>query len=261
MKKKFFVSIITLLLLLVLVVPAYAITHGEPDAGDHPYVGLILFPVEPPLYGVCSGTLISPTVVLTAGHCAALTPTAYVTFSEVYPGNIGGPDWYMGDTYVHPDFDDLQTFPNISDLGIILLEEPVIGIDPAEIADLGYLDSFKNKLGLQDTIFEPVGYGYQQKKPTAIWNLARYKGEQRIINLVNSLTDGYNVMLTNNPGLGNGSGGTCSGDSGGPILQGDIVVAVNSFGIAPHCKGNDFAYRVDITNAQDFIDDFIDLGD
>jgi secreted trypsin-like serine protease len=68
-------------------------------------------------------------------------------------------------------------------------------------------------------------------------------------------------MLSNNPGLGNGVGGTCSGDSGGPILVDgtNIVVAVNSFGVAPWCKGNDYAYRVDIQNSYDFLADYVSL--
>ena len=49
-------------------------------------------------------------------------------------------------------------------------------------------------------------------KPVFEWVGNRYKGGQRIINLVNALADGYNVMLTNNPGKGTGGSGTCSGD-------------------------------------------------
>ena len=130
-----------------------------------------------------------------------------------------------------------------------------------ELAPLGYLDSFKNRLGRQETIFEPVGYGYNSYKPRFEWHMSRYRGEQRIINLVNALAGGYNVMLTNNPGKGNGVGGTCSGDSGGPILvKGtNMIAGVNSFGMAPWCKGNDYAYRIDIINSYEFLDQFIDI--
>jgi V8-like Glu-specific endopeptidase len=47
------------------VVPAGAITGGQPDGNDHPYGALILVPGQ----GFCSGTLIDEDVVLTAGHC------------------------------------------------------------------------------------------------------------------------------------------------------------------------------------------------
>jgi secreted trypsin-like serine protease len=72
-------------------------------------------------------------------------------------------------------------------------------------------------------------------------------------------TDGYNIQLAKNPGLGNGSVGTCSGDSGGPIIHKETgyIVAVNSFGVAPYCKGNDYACRADIPCARDFINLFL----
>ena len=58
--------------------PASAITHGQPDAGAHPYVGELLFFVpdepdsrfdDPGAWFTCSGTLLNDHVVLTAGHC------------------------------------------------------------------------------------------------------------------------------------------------------------------------------------------------
>jgi pimeloyl-ACP methyl ester carboxylesterase len=70
-----------------------------------------------------------------------------------------------------------------------------------------------------------------------------------------------NFKFTNNPGNGGGPGGTCSGDSGGPAFfidpltgaETSIVMAVNSYGIAPQCNGNDYQFRTDIDAAQDFV--------
>src|SRR4030095_5350640 len=56
----------------------YAITNGQPDNGEHPYVGDLLFYIpdeidsrftDPGSWFGCSGTLVSPTVVVTAGPC------------------------------------------------------------------------------------------------------------------------------------------------------------------------------------------------
>src|SRR5215212_683261 len=53
--------------LLAAVAPAGAITNGVPDGAAHPYVGII-FNDE----AFCTGTLLSPTVFLTAGHCTVI---------------------------------------------------------------------------------------------------------------------------------------------------------------------------------------------
>ena len=65
-------------LLLAPAVPASAIVGGAPDAGEHPYVGQLLFYVpdavdsrfdEPGGWFNCTGTLIDANTVVTAGHC------------------------------------------------------------------------------------------------------------------------------------------------------------------------------------------------
>lgn len=48
---------------------ASAITDGNLDGNGHPHVGLLVFDVGGSPAWRCSGTLLSPTVLLTAGHC------------------------------------------------------------------------------------------------------------------------------------------------------------------------------------------------
>src|SRR5262245_3595139 len=63
---------------LALASPTAAIIDGVPDAGEHPYVGDVMLYQpdvpdprfsDPGSWGNCTGNLITPTIVLTAGHC------------------------------------------------------------------------------------------------------------------------------------------------------------------------------------------------
>ena len=70
-------------------VPAIAITGGEPDEGRHPNVGLLVFYSDDGDTNArfrCSGTLVAPTVVLTAAHCTqgteGLTLITFDTFLD-----------------------------------------------------------------------------------------------------------------------------------------------------------------------------------
>ncbi len=89
--------------------PAKAITNGEPDNGRHPYVGLAVFeaPAGQPSHR-CSASLLSPTVVLTAGHRTDGTAVARVWFAEDVQNNreypFGGATSYEGIPYTNPDF-------------------------------------------------------------------------------------------------------------------------------------------------------------
>jgi hypothetical protein len=257
---KRFAILMAVLLVLLAVTPALAITNGQPDDYEHPYVGMMLFPIGGGYYSICSGTLISPTIYLTAAHCVydawAGGIQIMISFEEEWSGfshTVTG----MG--YPHPDYPGYLTLPATYDVGIVVLDEPLYMDEYGTVAGVNFLDEFTKAIGTKDPFFTSVGFGVNNDLPQHYaWYLARYKGDQRLTNLKNALIRGYNVQLSNNPGLGNGSGGTCSGDSGGPIFYGDtnMVVAVNSFGIAPHCVGTDYAFRVDIQEAQDFIYSF-----
>lgn len=68
--RKLFILLAAVATVAVTASPAQAILYGQPDEGEHPYVGVVRFFDEEGNYlWRCTGTLISPTVVLTAGHC------------------------------------------------------------------------------------------------------------------------------------------------------------------------------------------------
>ncbi len=256
---------------------AYAITYGEPDGDEHPYVGVVAVYDDSGVF-VTRGTgiLMSPTVVLTAGHVTWVAENLFskhyvkVSFESdlsqfVLPPDYDDPAWealsYNGTPYTHPNYyPDDRYFPNTCDIGVIELDEPVEGIDEyGLLPEISALDVLATKRGHQDRIFTTVGYGYQSVRPFLQIDVVRYKATSKLVNLRSALTDGYNLHTSNNPGKGQGTGGSCFGDSGGPVFFDDtsVIAAIVSFGKNNNCKGADFGYRMDIPDSQNYVYSFL----
>jgi len=253
---------------------AYAITYGEPDGDGHPYVGLALFYDEAGEYmWRCSGTLLSPTVFMTAGHCAVDSASAKVFFDAdltelEYPYPDCGPyRCWEGTTLTHPNYDDAwPEFPKTYDVGVVILDKrvprKVVNNTYGVLPELGVLDDLDTQRGHQDLVFRTVGYGLQSVKPEEQADRVRYTSTSLLVNLESALTDGNNLHTSNNPGEGHDtSGGSCFGDSGGPVFypeDSNVVVGIVSFGMNWNCKGGDWAFRTDIETTQGFVNGFLD---
>lgn len=258
----------------MVVVPAAAVQFGELDGTDHPHVGLLVFDVGGEPAWRCSGTLLSPTVMLTAGHCTFGTSGGRVWFEpdvdplvcpsegpfvDCYPFP-GGTSIEFAEIYTHPQYVDSAFY--LYDVGIAILSQPVNLGTYGTLADIGLLDELSTRRGTQDQSFTVVGYGLQSVVPTLQADRVRYRGEVQLIDVNGTagIPAGTSASFTNSPGKGNGSGGTCFGDSGGPIFHGDsnVIAAITSFGLNANCAGTGGGYRVDTVDDQAFINSFFD---
>jgi hypothetical protein len=288
---------------LAIAAPTMAITTGQPDNGEHPYVGQLIFYVpdeedprfdDPGSWFNCSGTLVTPTIVITAGHCTfgvgdegdsttagggtgsggtdvwftvseaadykGLPPSAnfvpddnagrYDAWSDFFDSN---PEWVSGTAYPHPEYDDNAFF--VHDLGVVVLDEPINLDDYGQLPTLDYLEQFAGGPN-SDELFEAVGYGLEKSRVNlAEGGDSRRKAQVKLINLHSQPADTYAVFSANK-GTAH-QGGTCFGDSGGPILSdtGDeeIVVAVNSWAQNLSCAGKSGGYRVDQPDDLDWL--------
>ena len=270
----------TLTLSVVVASPASAITGGEPDGNRHPNVALIVFYAEADaLRYRCTATLISPTVLITAAHCTeGVAGSTLVTFESVIaeappsplpaaadpsvgytPDELAAAGYLSGTSFTHPEYSGFTDLDNWNDVGVVVLDQPVTNIAPATIAPENYLDAFAQPQ-LNKTIFELVGYGTEVRKPVS----GPQKPQPMSYPLIRRYTTSPGQKLTpqilqlnGNPNDTRGGGGTCFGDSGGPVFLNGYLVAVTSYGYTANCRYLDGYQRVDIPVVQDWLDDYV----
>ncbi len=258
---------------------AQAIINGEPDRGSnaHRYVGAYVVKFEGELLPVCSGTLISPKVFLTAGHCTEPPkgkgvpkdlPT-YVTFDPTF--EQGSSKVIKGTPYTHPKacfplppINDPSCTPPpglpglppdkpLYDVGVVVLDEPVRMATYGALPDAGLVDTLD-----KGQRFTTVGYGLRTFDPSGD---ERYRARVKLLNATPPVGAMF-LRTTGFRGIGRGGEGNCTGDSGGPLLLPDqkTIVGVFSFSrkdnITGLCTQPLYFQRVDLPQVLKWVRSF-----
>jgi hypothetical protein len=298
MRRTFFALASALGLMALLVTPALAITGNyRPDA-EHDFVGLIAFYDEEGVFaGRCTVELLSPTVGLTAGHCTdngegGVNATARAWFlqdvgSHYDPATqhdpvTGYPDSCTGtmgngltegwcaesDTMFNYGFDNFAGLPDIHDIGIVIFDQAIALDEYASLAAPNTVDTLATARGTQDVTMRVSGYGLSYRlivpRGTGTANnitlsfRVRLQADMIFTNLRSANSGGFTLVANGN---GAGKGGTCNGDSGGPVFwpaDSNQVVAVTSWGVLnAGCRGIGYYYRVDRAEVQEWIHETI----
>jgi hypothetical protein len=295
--KKLAATVLTVMALVAMTSTSGAITYGELDEGEHPYVGfMIAFVPSEPGWFSCTGTMLDANTFLTAAHCnfgigtdgedvgdtggtdvwVTVAPEDVLdgwparddfdTEEALYAARSAwldaNPAYVTGTAHVHPAYDDFESFPETHDLGVVDLDGE--GIALGTYGELAALDASlalagDSGRGRNDALVETVGYGIQSVQPHPADEETRYKSTSRIVEVTGNQSDGGNLHTLNNPSAIGGRGGSCFGDSGGPVFVNDTnqVLAVVSYGPSATCHGADYSWRVDTVEAYEFVLPFL----
>jgi secreted trypsin-like serine protease len=292
MRKGLFALAAALVMVVVAAAPAAAITKNYRQDLEHPFVGLVAFyDAHGEFVHRCTGELLAPTVLLTAGHC---------TDDETGKGvNASARVWFQQDAGAHYDpatehdpvsgypdgcaagtlgtlcaeshrmfnygFANFAGFPNIHDVGLVILDQPIRMPEYGTLARANTVDRLATKRGTQDVTLRVSGYGISYRLITPpktdghahndiVSFRTRLQADEIFTNLRSANSGGYTLVANGN---GNDRGGTCNGDSGGPVFwpaDSNQIVAVTSWGILnAGCRGIGYYYRTDRQPVIDWI--------
>jgi hypothetical protein len=250
---------------------AQAITGDAVPDFDHPYVGVVvLYDANGQISQGCSGSLLTDTVFLTAGHClpvgdqGSLASSARVWFEQDAgadfdpatgtPASSGFPtSGGVPASTFHPYDAAGPTY----DTALVILDQPVTDVygDLTEYASLADADTLDEYVASGAATITLSGYGASNAGGSTqelVDEFSRLTADTGIVGLNDAETGQQNVMMAGS-GEG-GGGGVCFGDSGGPVLLAgtDVVSGVISSG-STTCTGPFLAARTDAGQVLDWI--------
>jgi hypothetical protein len=244
--------------------PALGITGGSPDT-VHTNVGVVRFTQDGSRFR-CSGTLISPTVVLTAGHCTGGSTNVYVSFDDALPpdplqAGISPAEkaareahYIMGTAHADPGWTGKLSISKQHDQGVVVLSAPATDkwpITPAPLPPVGYLDG--NQGQLKNETFTLVGYGVDiGDKKSQIVVQQRRSTTSYLKNVQDQV-----VVFQINDNDSKVGGGSCFGDSGGAVFSFGYVLGDASYVNSLTCNATGSYQRTDTAYSRAFLESWI----
>ena len=242
-----------------------AITGGEVDT-VHKNVGLVRFTTADGRFR-CSGTLISQTVVLTAGHCTEGPATnVYVSFDDALqldplPAGITPRRGRARGALHHRHrpsrsrLDGKLSIAKQHDQGVVVLDAAASskwpGIMPAPLPPVGYLD--RNQGQLKNETFTLSGYGVDigDKKAQIVIR------ERRMTTSYLKNVQSEVVVFQVNDKDSKAGGGSCFGDSGGAVFSNGYVLGDASYVNSLSCNATGSYQRTDTVYSRNFLNGFL----
>ena len=224
------------------------VSDTKVDSMDHPHVVALLFCREPNVCAsFCSGSLISATVVLTAGHCV---------YDQTSPFNSTRPPVPMNKIFVlvgasssgeisrsqmhgvvraeNAGFGLNLKYPLDNDLGLLFLDTPVQGVPFATLASVAPVPSCEP--------ITSVGFGAHTVLPSEIaFNDGHLREIQSQVHTYATCVAEADLIVKDMQFChgGNSVETTCNGDSGGPVMDAaGVQIGITSFGASRFCGGS-----------------------